>query len=611
VAWTAAILLSMMGSVPAVAQRPLNLDFETASVADSTMPWGWALGWSAFSGGASGTFVLDDQVRHHGDRSLRIAVADSAAGAAVQNLTLQVPADFARGRTLRLRAWTRAQSVRGRALVTLEAWRNLAVAAADTAQHTESGAGWQRHELRITVPNDPAIHSIVMIAALEGTGTAWFDDLSLERDGDDLTALPAAASSPSASNLRWLADYATPLRTVDPGDDADDSDLRPFDSIVGNAQIIGLGESTHGTREFFQAKHRLVEHLVRRHGFRMFAVEANQLSVERINRFVQTGEGEAQRVIRAMFAVWNTEEMLALINWVRAWNVAHPDKMVRFVGYDMQDHKLPADSLRAFLGRVEPALLPRLDHASSEYRAQTSFATPVVPDTTRARWQQQLEDLWRDVSGRRTAWLARAVTRTDSLQVEWTIQSANLLRQAARLNSTLNSPDRDSLMAANLDWALHTLAPARTVVWAHDVHVSRGGDRERSFNGGAQMGAYLARTHPGAYRAVSLLTYDGAYGATRSFRDYTRIDAAAFPGPPGSLEAALHALKRPGAGVGWIVDLQAARAGSDGAWLRVPRPIRHIGYAAYDYGFELQAIAPLEFDGIVFIDHTTPSRPLR
>ena len=43
----------------------------------------------------------------------------------------------------------------------------------------------------------------------------------------------------------------------------------------------------------------------------------------------------------------------------------------------------------------------------------------------------------------------------------------------------------------------------------------------------------------------------------------------------------------------------------------VPRPIRHVGYAAYDYGFELKAVIPLEFDGVVFIDHTTPSRMLR
>jgi hypothetical protein len=43
----------------------------------------------------------------------------------------------------------------------------------------------------------------------------------------------------------------------------------------------------------------------------------------------------------------------------------------------------------------------------------------------------------------------------------------------------------------------------------------------------------------------------------------------------------------------------------------MPRPIRHIGYAAYDYGFELSAILPLEFDGVVFVDRTAASRLTR
>jgi erythromycin esterase-like protein len=80
------------------------------------------------------------------------------------------------------------------------------------------------------------------------------------------------------------------------------------------------------------------------------------------------------------------------------------------------------------------------------------------------------------------------------MAVEWAVQSANLLRQAARFNVALSSPERDSLMAANLDWVLRTLEPgARAVVWAHDVHVSHGGYPALSFNGGAQMGAHLVK----------------------------------------------------------------------------------------------------------------------
>jgi erythromycin esterase len=237
--------------------------------------------------------------------------------------------------------------------------------------------------------------------------------------------------------------------------------------------------------------------------------------------------------------------------------------------------------------------------------------TPHVADSVRSRWRTEAEVLAAELAHRESGWLGTADLLEDSLRIRWAVQAGVLLFQAAALNETLNSPDRDRFMADNLDWALATIAPGeRAVVWAHDVHVSRGGDPEVSFNAGEQMGAYLGRRHGDAYRAFSLLTHEGAYTATRSFQDHTIIEAEAFPGPPGSLEEALHRLPGTGDFVGWILDLRPARSGEAGARLRRPRPLRHVGYAAYDYGFELEAVFPLEFDGVLFVDRSTASRPL-
>lgn len=613
------LVLLLSGLSPAAAQRPLNLDFEQSSVAYADRPWGWTFGWSAFAGGPAASFVLDSTVRHSGRRSLRIALPDSITDAPPQSIMLQLPSDFARGRDVGLAVWTRTEGMRGRVLVTLEAWQDREFAAADTVSINASSSvagrtDWTEHDLRISVPQDSTVHSVVITLTLENAGTAWFDDFALAVDGMRVTRLPAAADPPTETELAWLAGHAVPLQRVQvrsPGT-ADDAGLQLVADIVGSARIVGLGESTHGTREFFQVKHRVLDHLVRKLGFSVFAIEANQLAVERINRYVQGGIGTARDVMRVMFRVWNTEEMLDLVEWMRAHNAAHPGQAVRFAGYDMQDHRTPGDTLRAFLERVEPNMARRYEELLGEYRSQRAWATPQTPDTTRARWHRQAEDLWSLVSGSRSVWLTTATKRDDTVAVEWAVQSANLLQQAARANVALSSPERDSLMAANLDWLLRTLAPdARTVVWAHDVHVSYGGDPTISFNGGAQMGAYLARTYGYDYRALSLLTHTGAYSATRSFNDHVMIEAEAFPGPPGSIEAALHNLERLQPGVGWIVDLRPARIDGAAEWLRRPRPIRHIGFAAYDYGFEFNAVLPLEFDGVIFIDHTTPSRLLR
>ena len=48
----------------------------------------------------------------------------------------------------------------------------------------------------------------------------------------------------------------------------DDSDLQVLDKFA-DAKVIGLGEATHGTKEFFKMKHRLLKYFVEKHGFKI------------------------------------------------------------------------------------------------------------------------------------------------------------------------------------------------------------------------------------------------------------------------------------------------------------------------------------------------------
>jgi hypothetical protein len=82
-----------------------------------------------------------------------------------------------------------------------------------------------------------------------------------------------AAVSYDQAAIQWLRQHAVPLQTVEAGHGF--TDLQPLGQMVGNARIVELGEATHGTREFFQLKHRLVEFLASQKGFTIFSIEAN------------------------------------------------------------------------------------------------------------------------------------------------------------------------------------------------------------------------------------------------------------------------------------------------------------------------------------------------
>lgn len=557
--------------------------------------------------------ALDSTVARSGRRSLRIARDSSPSGSTgddgVATIRLLIPPLSAWGKAVHVSAWVRTERATGGARFCLEAWTYGAVLVADSGDTWQTGTrDWTRVERAIRV--DSAAHAVVLTAQMRGAGSAWFDDLRLTIDGQPVEAV-AVAPSPTAADRAWLARHTWALRTAD-ADGGDDSDLAAFRRIVGDARVVALGEDTHGTSEFFRMKHRLTRYMVEAMGARVFAIEANQLAVEPINRYVQGGAGPVEQVMRGMFAVWNTQEMKTMIEWMRAHNAAHPSEQVSFVGYDMQDPSLPIDSVRAFLSRREPGLLPLVERHYSAYRdAWRERAYPQRADSVRQEWRSSAESMWEELTRRGPAWLAAAQTRADTAEVEWALQNANVVRQSALAALTGRLGDRDSAMAANIQWLLGRHGNnGRVIVWAHNGHVARDPDPRLGIFQGNSMGAYLAAKLGESLRVFGLVSYEGTYRATVSAADRSFIEVQSVPAPLGALEEALHriAVERR---VGHLVaELRAGRTDPAGAWLLAPRPTRMIGYAAVDFDWEQMVILPRVFDAVVFIDQATASRGL-
>ena len=109
--------------------------------------------------------------------------------------------------------------------------------------------------------------------------------------GSDQTAptsvLPPARGAPL--DLTWLRANVKPLRTFAVDDDF--RDLEPLRQMIGSARVVGLGEGSHGTREFFTMKHRLIRFLVQEMGFTTFALEATWAEAYDIDAYVKGRAG--------------------------------------------------------------------------------------------------------------------------------------------------------------------------------------------------------------------------------------------------------------------------------------------------------------------------------
>lgn len=180
-------------------------------------------------------------------------------------------------------------------------------------------------------------------------------------------ALAVACAGQGNPVVEWVRAHAIALKTAEAGHGF--ADMQPLKKVVGKARIVALGEATHGTREFFQLKHRMVEFLASEMGFTIFSIEANMPEAYRLNDFVLTGKGDPAGLLKGMyFWTWNTQEVLDMILWMREFNKSGKGR-IEFTGFDMQTPTVAMEIVGDFVKKAEPEYAEALQLIYDEGRA--------------------------------------------------------------------------------------------------------------------------------------------------------------------------------------------------------------------------------------------------
>ena len=128
--------------------------------------------------------------------------------------------------------------------------------------------------------------------------------------------------------------------------DLSDEELKVLDELK-SASIIGLGEATHGTKEFFEMKHRLFKYFVENFNHKYFAFEMDYAESLIFDEYVQTGKGDIVQLMKdkMYFWTWNTVEVKNLLEWMKNYNQgkAEADR----VFWLLPSHRLKPDQVRA------------------------------------------------------------------------------------------------------------------------------------------------------------------------------------------------------------------------------------------------------------------------
>ncbi len=332
--------------------------------------------------------------------------------------------------------------------------------------------------------------------------------------GDTLTSIFSKKEKEVSLDEQSLSKLKTLIHTIQSTTKVDTAELSFLDDKIKNAEVIGLGEATHGTKEFFELKAKLFKYLVVKHNVKLFGIEANFGACYDINKYVIYGEGNAKEALsKNGYWVWQSQEVLDLIEWMRNYNIGKPkEAQTQFYGYDMQSATSEIAWLERYLSKSIPnfdkSLLPaKFDNDANKLKELDDIGLEKLQKEN----QDKLKKLEAFVTSRED--FLKSQNQYDYIFAQ---QSMKVLGQKL---SYFRNKDfdtaynfRDKSMAENIKWIRDINNDAKIMLWAHNGHIGKGSFSD-DFKSGNWMGTHLKDIYKDKYYNIGFSFSEGGFVA--------------------------------------------------------------------------------------------------
>lgn len=441
------------------------------------------------------------------------------------------------------------------------------------------------------------------------------------------TGLPATPTAPAPAELVSAAAIDAP-GGMPPRDVLDD--------LIGDARVVMIGESSHGTHEFYAARAEITRWLIESKGFNAVAVEADWPDAYRVNRYVRglgplsIGDDESpEQALRGFERfpawMWRNTVVRDFVGWLRRHNgrcATNGGRQTGFYGLDLYSLHRSMEEVVRYLDTVDPLAAARarsryacFDHCAGDDGQAYGYAAAfgAGPNCERQAVEQLIE-LQRD---------AMRLLAPDGQPVEdelfhaqrnaATVRDAEEYYRGMFASRVTSWNLRDKHMASTLRALIDHLNrhsgadPARVVVWAHNSHVGDARATEVSADGQLTIGQLAREEYGAGCRLIGFSTYRGTVTAASDWGGVAERKIVR-PALAGSIEDLLHQTGRGDFYVPMHDGSPAAQA------LEVVRLGRAIG-VIYQPQTERQShyfhVRPADhFDAMIHIDSTNALEPL-
>jgi protein-L-isoaspartate(D-aspartate) O-methyltransferase len=404
-----------------------------------------------------------------------------------------------------------------------------------------------------------------------------------------------------------IAAAAEPLPRIE-----DPAFARMFDRYA-DARVVLLGESSHGTSEFYRARAAITRHFIERHGFTIVALEADwpdAATLDRIVRHRGRREGEDQAFARFPTWMWRNREFDEFVRWLHGYNQGRdPGTMAGLFGLDLYNLSASMRAVIDYLETVDPKL-------SEEARERYQCLAPYTRNPAaygRLVMSSGFAFCEDDAVAMLTDLVSKRLELASQDGEEWLDAAANarLVKNAEAYYRVMYQGSeaswnlRDTHMFETLCSLLDARGPgSKAIVWAHNSHIGDARHTEMGIaRGELNIGQLARETFGEQARLIGFGTHTGTVAAADDWDSPMKVKAVR-PSLDESYERLSHDSQVPR----FLLDLRDGENRKVAARLMEPMLERFIGVIyrpeTERWSHYSQAILPDQFDAWVWFDET-------
>ncbi|HEX2910513.1 MAG TPA: erythromycin esterase family protein [Chloroflexia bacterium] len=405
-----------------------------------------------------------------------------------------------------------------------------------------------------------------------------------------------------------------------------------YDSIleqVGDAQVVLIGEASHGTHEFYQTRAEITRRLITEKGFQAVAVEADWPDAYRVNCYVR-GATNITNVNEALSGfkrfpqwMWRNTVVVEFLKWLRQHNTGLPQNATKtgFYGLDLYSLFSSIQAVIQYLDKVDPEAAKKareryacFEHYGEDPQRYGYTVSFNVEESCQREVLNQLVELQK-----KAAQYKSGDGRMAQDEYFYAQQNARLAKNAeeyyrSMFEGRVSSWNlRDCHMADTLNALVAHLTgqnqgqPAKVVVWAHNSHLGNAKATEMGTAGELNVGQVVRERYDGEMVSIGFTTYSGTVSAAYDW-DEPVERRRVRPGLADSYEKLFHETGLPA----FILNLRDNETLK--AHLGKPRLERAIGVIyrpeTERFSHYFYARLPEQFDTVIHIDETRALEPL-